>query len=189
MCFKRGEEVQGRRLLACILVKYFPMHPCDRLPTRSLIVLIMRPAYRCYLASIAQVLRPITRLCGILSTRLLFPSGVTPQSGDDWRESLRNCSASSFTSYSSHRPLDARAAVAGIRDRIETMGWHWLGDNSHRWLATGQSNGGRQHLTLCDAVGLSHLTVPRPGTWYGRRHAPYRIIEAAPISGHSSIQG
>lgn len=79
---------------------------------------------------------------------LLFPSGVTPWSGDDWRECIRL----GFEQQQSVAEAcidrwgfaDIEAAVAAIPDWIQTMDWHGPCVNTSRWLVTGHSNGGRQ---------------------------------------------
>ncbi|KAK0248653.1 hypothetical protein LTS09_016212 [Friedmanniomyces endolithicus] len=58
----------------------------------------------------------------------LFPTGVTPWSGDDWH-------VWGFA--------DVEAAIAAIPDWIKQVGWEGPGVDVHRWLVTGHSNGGQ----------------------------------------------
>ncbi|KAL8789590.1 MAG: hypothetical protein Q9213_001026 [Squamulea squamosa] len=103
---------------------------------------------------------------------VLFPSGMTAWSGDDW-----------------HRwgTADTEAAITAILEWIRTVGWKGPSVNVNRRLVTGHSNGGRHpdqsRVTSC------HLITVGQGTWYALTHSPDKIIGAAPVSGYSSIQG
>ncbi|KAL2353320.1 hypothetical protein BJ546DRAFT_118621 [Cryomyces antarcticus] len=59
---------------------------------------------------------------------VLFPTGVTPWSGDDWHK---------------WGFADAEAAIASVPSWMEATGWHGWGVNTNRWLVTGHSNGGQ----------------------------------------------
>ncbi|KAK0269661.1 hypothetical protein LTS00_017218 [Friedmanniomyces endolithicus] len=58
----------------------------------------------------------------------LFPTGVTPWSGDDWH---------------TWGFADVEAAISAIPDWIKQVGWEGPGVDVDRWLVTGHSNGGQ----------------------------------------------
>ncbi|TKA63624.1 hypothetical protein B0A55_11180 [Friedmanniomyces simplex] len=58
----------------------------------------------------------------------LFPTGVTPWSGDDWH---------------TWGFADVEAAIAAIPDWIRQVSWEGPGVDVDRWLVTGHSNGGQ----------------------------------------------
>jgi dienelactone hydrolase len=58
----------------------------------------------------------------------LFPTGMSPWSGDDWH---------------TWGLADVRAAVLAISDWMEAIGWDGPGVCTHKWLVTGHSNGGQ----------------------------------------------
>ncbi|RMY68398.1 hypothetical protein D0863_07157 [Hortaea werneckii] len=59
---------------------------------------------------------------------VLFPTGVTPWSGDDWH---------------TWGFADVEAAIAAIPEWIEHVGWSGPGVDTDRWLVSGHSNGGQ----------------------------------------------
>ncbi|KAI6810548.1 alpha/beta-hydrolase [Hortaea werneckii] len=59
---------------------------------------------------------------------VLFPTGVTPWSGDDWH---------------TWGFADVEAAIAAIPEWIEQVGWSGPGVDTDRWLVSGHSNGGQ----------------------------------------------
>ncbi|KAK2766177.1 hypothetical protein FQN54_007693 [Arachnomyces sp. PD_36] len=59
---------------------------------------------------------------------ILFPSGVTPWSGDD---------------YHTWGAADVQAAVAAIPTWIRSVGWTGSGVSQEKWLVSGHSNGGQ----------------------------------------------
>lgn len=69
-------------------------------------------------------LDPLPDLCAWV----LFPTGVTPWSGDDWHN---------------WGFADVQAAVDAIPDWIEQNSWEGPGVDTNRWLVTGHSNGGQ----------------------------------------------
>ncbi|KAF2710944.1 hypothetical protein K504DRAFT_475829 [Pleomassaria siparia CBS 279.74] len=73
---------------------------------------------------VAHALDPVADLC----SWVLFPTGVTPWSGDDWHNW-------GFT--------DVEAAVNSIPSWIEHVGWQGPDVNINRWIVTGHSNGGQ----------------------------------------------
>lgn len=73
---------------------------------------------------VAHALDPAPDLCAWV----LFPTGVTPWSGDDWH-------AWGFA--------DVQAAVSAIPAWIERNDWRGPGADVDRWLVSGHSNGGQ----------------------------------------------
>ncbi|KAK5107656.1 hypothetical protein LTR62_000937 [Meristemomyces frigidus] len=69
---------------------------------------------------------------------ILFPTGVTPWSGDDWH---------------TWGLADVEAAIAAIPTWIEENDWTGVGVDVNRWLVTGHSNGGQ---------GAWHILTHRP---------------------------
>ena len=63
-----------------------------------------------------------------LAAWILFPTGVTPWSGDDWHQ---------------WGWTDVEAAISAIRVWIEAVDWEGPNVNASRWLVTGHSNGGQ----------------------------------------------
>ncbi|KAI7273497.1 alpha/beta-hydrolase [Hortaea werneckii] len=59
---------------------------------------------------------------------VLYPTGVTPWSGDDWH----------ICGFA-----DVEAAIAAIPEWIEQVGWSGPGVDTDRWLVSGHSNGGQ----------------------------------------------
>lgn len=73
---------------------------------------------------VAHALDPVPDLCAWV----LFPTGVTPWSGDDWH-------AWGFE--------DVKAAIRAISSWITATGWPGPGVDIERWLVSGHSNGGQ----------------------------------------------
>ncbi|KAF2031612.1 hypothetical protein EK21DRAFT_110739 [Setomelanomma holmii] len=73
---------------------------------------------------VTAALDPVSDLCAFV----LFPTGVTPWSGDDWHNW-------GFT--------DVEAAIAAIPDWIETVNWKGPHVDMNRWIVSGHSNGGQ----------------------------------------------
>lgn len=69
-------------------------------------------------------LDPISDICAWV----LFPTGVTPWSGDDWHN---------------WGFADIEAAIEAIPSWIEYVGWTGLDVEPDRWIVTGHSNGGQ----------------------------------------------
>ncbi|KAI9840506.1 MAG: hypothetical protein M1837_001566 [Sclerophora amabilis] len=59
---------------------------------------------------------------------IVFPTGVTPWSGDDWHN---------------WGFADLEAAISAIPSWIENVGWSGLAADLDRWLVSGHSNGGQ----------------------------------------------
>ncbi|KAF2840269.1 hypothetical protein M501DRAFT_1002585 [Patellaria atrata CBS 101060] len=73
---------------------------------------------------VAHSLDPVADLC----SWVLFPTGITPWSGDDWH-------AWGFA--------DVEAAVASIPEWINHTNWEGSAVNIDRWIVSGHSNGGQ----------------------------------------------
>lgn len=73
---------------------------------------------------VAHALDPVADLCAWV----LFPTGVTPWSGDDWHN---------------WGFADVEAAVSSIPSWIKNVGWQGPGVDVNRWVMTGHSNGGQ----------------------------------------------
>jgi predicted esterase len=73
---------------------------------------------------VTSALDPVSDLCAWV----LFATGVTPWSGDDWHN----------WGFS-----DVEAAIQAIPTWIETVGWTGPGVDTNRWIVTGHSNGGQ----------------------------------------------
>ena len=83
---------------------------------------------------VRHALDPLGDLCAWT----LFPTGVTPWSGDDWH---------------TWGLADVEAAVNAIPEWIEHNSWTGLGVDTDRWLVVGHSNGGQ---------GTWHVLTHRP---------------------------
>ena len=73
---------------------------------------------------VREQLDPLPDLCAWV----VFPTGVTPWSGDDWHQ---------------WGFADVEAAIAAIPDWIETVEWQGPGVDMDRWFVVGHSNGGQ----------------------------------------------
>jgi predicted esterase len=73
---------------------------------------------------VTGALDPVADLCAWV----LFPTGVTPWSGDDWHN---------------WGFQDVEAAINAIPAWIETVGWDGPDVNTDRWVVSGHSNGGQ----------------------------------------------
>jgi pimeloyl-ACP methyl ester carboxylesterase len=71
-----------------------------------------------------DVLDPVSDLCAWV----LFPTGVTAWSGDDWHN---------------FGFADVEAAIEAIPAWIESVGWTGPGVDTNRWIVVGHSNGGQ----------------------------------------------
>jgi len=83
---------------------------------------------------VRHALDPIADICAWV----LFPTGVTPWSGDDWH---------------TWGLADVEAAIDAISEWIEHNSWTGPGVDTNRWLVIGHSNGGQ---------GTWHILTHRP---------------------------
>ena len=96
---------------------------------------------------------------------VLFPSGVTPWSGDDWHD----------WGFS-----DVTAAVASIAEWISHVGWSGPHADLDRWLVSGHSNGGQGAL-----YALTHHpdkiigAAPVAGYLSIQKYVPYQMWHEA----------
>ncbi|KAI9689335.1 MAG: hypothetical protein M1822_009986 [Bathelium mastoideum] len=75
-------------------------------------------------AGVAHALDPVPDLCAWA----LFPTGVTPWSGDDWHN---------------WGFADVEAAIRAIPDWIQRIGWEGPEADIEKWFVSGHSNGGQ----------------------------------------------
>ncbi|EAW14667.1 uncharacterized protein ACLA_000780 [Aspergillus clavatus NRRL 1] len=94
---------------------------------------------------------------------MLFPSGVTAWSGDDW-----------YT----WGAADIEAAVRAIPCWMENTGWGIPGISVNDWIVVGHSNGG---------MFVTWILVCQ-GAWFLATHYPDKVKAVAPVSGYSSIE-
>ena len=96
---------------------------------------------------------------------VLFPSGVTPWSGDDWHDWGFG---------------DVKAAIASIADWIHHVGWDGPSADPERWLVSGHSNGGQGTL-----YALTHYpdkiigAAPVSGYLSIQKYVPYNLWHEA----------
>ncbi|KAF2084762.1 hypothetical protein K490DRAFT_75704 [Saccharata proteae CBS 121410] len=83
---------------------------------------------------VAHALDSVQDLCAWV----IFPTGVTPWSGDDWH---------------SWGFADVEAAISSIPSWIRSSGWQGIGVDTDRWFVSGHSNGGQ---------GTWHVMTHRP---------------------------
>ncbi|KAL6720219.1 hypothetical protein ACLMJK_002140 [Lecanora helva] len=92
----------------------------------------------------SQQLRSTFDLLPDLAAWVLFPSGVSPWCGDDWRANFPGYTLRFLTDC---RPdtwgfADVEASVAAIKDWIKAVKWQGPSVNTCKWLVSGHSNGG-----------------------------------------------
>lgn len=85
---------------------------------------------------------------GDIPAWILFPTGVTPWSGDDWRSYIAHHTSSSLTPLDNWGFADVEAAIAAIPLWIDEVQWDGPGAQIDRWLVSGHSNGGKFILSL-----------------------------------------
>ncbi|EME47892.1 hypothetical protein DOTSEDRAFT_69726 [Dothistroma septosporum NZE10] len=100
-----------------------------------------------------------------LKAWVLFPTGVTPWSGDDWH-------AWGFQ--------DVEAAVAAISDWIPNVKWKGPGVDQDKWLASGHSNGGQgTWYTLLHRPDKVFAAAPISGYSSIQNYVPYTLWQVA----------
>ncbi|KAL9111561.1 MAG: hypothetical protein Q9227_004049 [Pyrenula ochraceoflavens] len=72
-----------------------------------------------------------------LAAWILFPTGMTPWSGDDWH---------------TWGFADVKAAISAISDWITAVNWHGPGVDKEQWFVSGHSNGGKSYGKALDYV-------------------------------------
>jgi hypothetical protein len=87
---------------------------------------------------------------------MLFPTGVTPWSGDDWRKILLWLLEVGLLKpwIDTWGIADVEAAIGAIPSWIKGVGWKGGGVNLDAWIVTGHSNGGN-HSTSAPSIAGS----------------------------------
>ncbi|KAK6399035.1 hypothetical protein LTR65_000593 [Meristemomyces frigidus] len=115
-------------------------------------------------------LDPLPDLCAWA----LFPTGVTPWSGDDWHN---------------WGFADVEAAIAAIPDWIEQVGWKGPGVDVDRWLVSGHSNGGQGvWYALTHRPDKVIAAAPLSGYSSIQNYVPYTFWRAADPSRTALVQ-
>jgi predicted esterase len=110
---------------------------------------------------VTGALDPVSNLCAYV----LFPTGVTPWSGDDWHN----------WGFS-----DVEAAIAAIPAWIETVGWKGSNVDIHRWIVSGHSNGGQgTWYALTHRPDKIVAAAPVSGYASIQKYVPYELWQPA----------
>jgi predicted esterase len=106
---------------------------------------------------VAHALDPVSDLCAWV----LFPTGVTSWSGDDWH---------------SWGFADVEAAVNAIPEWIEATGWSGVGVDTENWFVSGHSNGGQgTWYTLLHHPDKVFAAAPVSGYLSIQTYVPYQF--------------
>ncbi|CAI6328603.1 unnamed protein product [Periconia digitata] len=96
---------------------------------------------------------------------VMFPTGVTPWSGDDWHN---------------WGFADVEAAVNSISTWIDFVGWHGPGVNTERWIVSGHSNGGQgTWYALTHRPDKVLAAAPVSGYASIQKYVPYELWQPA----------
>ncbi|KAF2878201.1 hypothetical protein BDV95DRAFT_556907 [Massariosphaeria phaeospora] len=110
---------------------------------------------------VAHALDSVPDLC----SWVLFPTGVTPWSGDDWHNW-------GFT--------DVEAAVLSIPDWIKYVNWKGPGVDVNRWVVSGHSNGGQgTWYALTHRPDKLLAAAPVSGYVSIQKYVPYELWQPA----------
>jgi predicted esterase len=110
---------------------------------------------------VTAAMDPGTDLC----TWVLFPTGVTPWSGDDWHN---------------WGFADVEAAIHAIPDWIENANWRGVGVDIDRWVVVGHSNGGQgAWYTLSHRPDKVLAAAPVSGYASIQKYVPYELWQPA----------
>lgn len=110
---------------------------------------------------VAHALDPVPDLCAWV----LFPTGVTSWSADDWHN---------------WGFADVQAAVNAIPDWIEATGWKGIGANTEKWFVSGHSNGGQgTWYTLLHHPDKVFAAAPVSGYLSIHTYVPYQFWKPA----------
>jgi hypothetical protein len=94
---------------------------------------------------------------------ILFPTGVTPWGGDDWRKFVDDVTKKDLLTeqyVDTWGAADVQAAVAAIPDWMQAVAWNGAGVSLDDWLVSGHSNGGwRSDRILPSPAKLSQVKV------------------------------
>ncbi|EUC45677.1 hypothetical protein COCMIDRAFT_36575 [Bipolaris oryzae ATCC 44560] len=108
-----------------------------------------------------HALDPVSDLCAWV----LFPTGVTTWSSDDWHNW-------GFT--------DVEAAIAAISDWIENNKWTGPGVDADRWIVSGHSNGGQgTWFALTHRPDKVLAAAPVSGYSSIQKYVPYELWQGA----------
>ncbi|KAI1516787.1 Peptidase-S9 domain containing protein [Pyrenophora tritici-repentis] len=110
---------------------------------------------------VAGALDSVSNLCAWV----LFPTGVTPWSGDDWH---------------TWGFADVEAAIHAIPGWIEHVGWSGPGVDTGRWIVSGHSNGG-QGTWYALTHRPDHVLAAAPVSGYTsiQNYVPYHLWQSA----------
>lgn len=138
-------------IISYAILRAPPLNVADTKKSQPLPVMVMLHGAGLE-ADSAQVRRSLDRAQG-LRAWVLFPTGATPWSGDDWRM-LR---VHHFTFSVDARPdtwgfADVEAAINAIPAWIVDIGWKGPSVNVNRWLVVGHSNGGRLGISAIPQI-------------------------------------
>jgi predicted esterase len=107
------------------------------------------------------VLDPVSDLCAWV----LFPTGVTAWSGDDWHN---------------WGFADVEAAIEAIPAWIESVGWTGPGVDINRWIVAGHSNGGQgTWYALTHRPDKILAAAPISGYASIQKYVPYELWQPA----------
>ncbi|KAL1795700.1 hypothetical protein ACET3X_005924 [Alternaria dauci] len=110
---------------------------------------------------VTGALDPVSDLCAWV----LFPTGVTPWSGDDWHN---------------WGFADVEAAIAAIPDWIDNNRWTGYDVDTNRWIVTGHSNGGQgTWFALTHRPDKVLAAAPVSGYASIQMYVPYHLWQAA----------
>ncbi|CAN9370486.1 unnamed protein product [Alternaria alternata] len=110
---------------------------------------------------VTGALDPVSDLCAWV----LFPTGVTPWSGDDWHN---------------WGFADVEAAIAAIPDWIDNNRWTGYDVDTNRWIVSGHSNGGQgTWFALTHRPDKVLAAAPVSGYASIQMYVPYHLWQAA----------
>ncbi|TID19962.1 hypothetical protein E6O75_ATG07422 [Venturia nashicola] len=110
---------------------------------------------------VAHALDPVSDLCAWV----LFPTGVTSWSADDWHN---------------WGFADVQAAINAVPDWIVATGWKGIGVNTEKWLVSGHSNGGQgTWYTLLHHPHKVFAAAPVSGYLSIHTYVPYQFWKPA----------
>ncbi|KAF1935470.1 hypothetical protein EJ02DRAFT_127236 [Clathrospora elynae] len=112
-------------------------------------------------AMVTGALDPVSDLCAWV----LFPTGVTPWSGDDWHN---------------WGFADVEAAIKVIPTWIQNVGWKGPGADTDRWIVSGHSNGGQgTWYALTHRPDKVLAAAPVSGYASIQKYVPYELWQPA----------
>ncbi|KAH8716837.1 hypothetical protein GQ44DRAFT_688581 [Phaeosphaeriaceae sp. PMI808] len=110
---------------------------------------------------VTNALNPVSDLCAWV----LFPTGSTPWSGDDWHN---------------WGFADVEAAIEAIPAWIERVGWRGPGVDTNRWIVSGHSNGGQgTWYALTHRPDKILAAAPVSGYASIQKYVPYELWQPA----------